>query len=154
MAQHDAIVRWSRNQDPFLQHDYSRVHSWHFDGGSEVRASASPAIVPPPHADPAAVDPEEAFVASLAACHMLFFLDLAARAGWVVDEYEDRASATLAKNDAGQRAITEVSLCPRTRFKGAAPDREALAELHSKAHSYCFLANSVNSRISITPVSG
>src|SRR5437868_578983 len=99
MSEHVVSVRWERDQEAaFTDHRYSRRHSWHFDGGAVVAGSSSPHVVPVPGSDPAAVDPEEAFVASISSCHMLWFLDLAARDGWVVDEYRDEASGLMARN--------------------------------------------------------
>ena len=78
MSLYTAEIVWERGEQVFTDGHYSRGHRWRFDGGAEVSASASPQIVPLPMSDGAAVDPEEAFVAALASCHMLFFLSLAA----------------------------------------------------------------------------
>ena len=144
MSAHTATIRWSASPgEEFARGQYSRAHSWLFDGGAVMPASASPTIVPAPWSDAAAVDPEEAFVASLASCHMLFFLDFARRAGVVVTGYEDAAEAVMAKGDDGRVRITVVTLRPRIVWGGAAPDAAALAALHEKAHHACFIANSV-----------
>ncbi len=152
MAQHSSTILWQRNDAAFTDHRYSRRHTWHFDGGAVVPGSSSPHVVPLPYSDAAAVDPEEAFVASLSSCHLLWFLDIAARAGWVVDSYRDEASGTLARNAEGQLAMTQVVLRPVVQF---APDRqpttEAFQALHHQAHAACFIANSVKTEVLCEP---
>ena len=148
MSNHTATIRWSASPgEEFGRGQYSRKHEWRFDGGAVVAASASPHIVPAPWSDAAAVDPEEAFVASLAACHMLFFLDFARRSGVVVTGYEDAAEAVMGKGDDGRVRITRVTLRPRIAWDGAAPDVAALAALHDKAHDACFIANSITAEV-------
>lgn len=145
MSRHVARITWNRDPDrePFVGGDYSRAHRWRFDGGLTVPASASPHIVPIPKSDPAAVDPEEAFVAALSSCHMLWFLSLAAERGFVVDAYEDDAEGTLGKDGDGRLAITRVMLRPRVTFGGdVRPGEEEVAGLHEGAHGRCFLARS------------
>ncbi len=153
MAQHTSTVLWQRDQTPFTDHRYSRRHTWHFDGGAVVNASSSPHVVPLPYSDPAGVDPEEAFVASLSSCHMLWFLDLAASAGWVVDRYRDEAVGVMARNAEGQVAMTRVTLRPAAQF---APERSPtpaeLQDLHHRAHASCFIANSVKTEVLCEPV--
>jgi organic hydroperoxide reductase OsmC/OhrA len=152
MSEHGASLRWERGDGEFVRQRYSRVHAWQFDGGAAVRASASPLVVRPPFSDPAGVDPEEAFVASLASCHLLWFLSLASDAGFVVDRYEDEASGTLAKNAEKKLAITQVVLRPRVIFSGdRRPSPDEISELHHQAHERCFIANSVRTEISIEP---
>lgn len=154
MAQHSTSILWQRDADAaFTDHRYSRAHTWSFDGGTTVPGSSSPHVVPLPYSDAAAVDPEEAFVASLSSCHMLWFLDIAARAGWVVDRYRDEATGTLARNDQGQQAMTEVVLRPAVQFApGKAPTAEALQAMHHRAHTSCFIANSVKTTVLCEPV--
>ena len=107
MSTHTATVRWAASPgEDYARGQYSRAHEWYFDGGEVVRASASPTIVPAPWSDAGAVDPDEAFVASLASCHMLFFLDFARRAGAVVSAYEDAADAVMGKGADGRMRIT------------------------------------------------
>ena len=150
MSTHTATIRWATSPgEEFGKGQYSRAHEWVFDGGAVVRASASPTIVPAPWSDAEAVDPEEAFVASLASCHMLFFLDFARRAGLVVTEYEDAADAVMAKGEDGKVRITKVTLRPRVGFAGEAPDAGALDALHHAAHEACFIANSVTCAVVI-----
>ena len=146
MAGHEATVAWTREGD-YAANKYARGHEWRFDGGAVVRGSSSPAVVPVPLSDPAGVDPEEALIASAAACHMLWFLDLARRAGFVVERYTDRATGTLGKDADGRMAITKIVLSPDIAFAGAAPDAAALEALHHQAHVHCFIANSLKSEI-------
>jgi len=149
MAHHHARITWQR--DPaatqFARGQYSRAHTWQFDGGLSVPASSSPVVVPLPWSDEKAVDPEEAFVASLASCHMLWFLSLAAKEGFTVDSYDDEAEGLMAQDAAGRLAITEVQLRPRVRFTGTPPSPERHAALHHAAHDACFIANSVRTEI-------
>ncbi len=152
MATYTAAIRWSRGAQPFTDNRYSRAHTWKFDGGTEVPASSSPHVVPRPMSADAAVDPEEAFVASLSSCHLLWFLSLAAKQGCVVDSYADDAEGVMAKDAAGRLAITRVTLRPLVRFSGARlPDQAALAALHHAAHAECFIAHSVRSEVVIEP---
>lgn len=153
MAEHTATITWTRGSDDFLDKRYHRAHTWQFDGGAVVPASSSPHVVPLPYSDAAAVDPEEAYVAALSSCHMLWFLDIASRAGWRVDHYRDAAVGTMARDDQGRLVITHVQLRPVTRFDAAhAPSAPVLADLHHQAHAACFLANSVKTRIDFAPV--
>ncbi len=148
MSTYTATIRWSRDGAAgFAKGQYSRAHEWAFDGGHVMPASASPHIVPAPWSDLAGVDPEEAFVASLSSCHMLFFLDFARRAGFVVDSYTDEAEGVLAKRDDGRMWMSRVILRPRIDWAGDAPDDAALADLHHKAHDACFIANSVTTEV-------
>ena len=150
---HTALIRWNAGDVDFLSRRYSRAHTWTFDGGVVVPASSSPYVVPVPMSDAGAVDPEEAFVAALSSCHMLWFLDIASRAGYAVQSYEDAADGHMGRNGAGKLVVDVVTLRPRTLFKGArAPDATALAALHHEAHAECFLANSVRCEIRCEPV--
>ena len=152
MAHHTATIRWQRGDADFLGRRYSRAHTMSFDGGAVVPGSSSPHVVPLPMSDASAVDPEEAFVAALASCHMLWFLDIAARAGFVVDSYEDAADGRMGRSAAGKLVVDLVTLRPRTRFAmGRAPDSAELARLHHVAHEECFLANSVRCEIRCEP---
>lgn len=148
MGVYTAVVYWQRQEEDFLSNRYSRAHRWLFDGGAEVLASPSPQVVPTPMSVEEYVDPEEAFVASLSSCHMLFFLHLCARAKFVVDEYRDEASGTLAKDERGKTAMTRVVLKPQIKFGGdRVPSRQELEGLHHEAHELCFIANSVTSEV-------
>jgi organic hydroperoxide reductase OsmC/OhrA len=148
MSEHQAGIRWQRNGAVFTDQRYSRAHRWTFDGGAEIAAAASPDVVAPALTDATAVDPEEAFVASIASCHMLWFLSLAAAAGVCVDSYEDNAVGVLAKVD-GRLAIRDVVLRPRLTFVGETPAAERIAALHEAAHERCFIAASVRCAIRI-----
>jgi organic hydroperoxide reductase OsmC/OhrA len=153
MHLYTAEVQWQRAEQAFTDNRYSRAHRWRFDGGAEVRASSSPLSVPEPMSDPAGVDPEEAFVASISSCHMLWFLGLAAKAKFRVDSYTDRAEGVMEKNAESRVAVTRVTLHPRVAFSGERkPSREELDGLHHKAHENCFIANSVKTEITCEPV--
>src|SRR5450432_3873436 len=150
MSEHSATIRWNRNDAVFRGGRYSRAHEWRFDGGTVVPASASPHVVPAPWSDAGAVDPEEAFVAALSSCHMLWFLSLAAAQGFVVDSYEDDAVGHMREIAPQRLAITQVILRPRVAFDSAMPaDSAQLDALHHAAHERCFLANSVKTQISV-----
>jgi len=153
MSSYTATIRWTRDPGTdFAKGQYSRAHSWEFDGGLTVPASPSPHIVPAPWNDPAGVDPEEAFVASLSSCHMLFFVDFARRAGFVVDSYVDEAEGVLDKRADGKMWMSRVTLRPRVEFSGAnPPTEEELADLHHRAHETCFIANSVTTEVTVEP---
>jgi organic hydroperoxide reductase OsmC/OhrA len=150
MSTYTATIRWSRDgAEGFAKGQYSRAHEWAFDGGPVMKASASPHVVPAPWSDAAGVDPEEAFVASLSSCHMLFFLDFARRAGLVIDDYVDEAEGELGKRSDGRIAMTRVTLHPRITWAGDPPDEAALADLHHRAHEACFIANSVTTEVRV-----
>ncbi|MBL8269961.1 OsmC family protein [Steroidobacter sp.] len=152
MAEYTATVSWQRLGAVFTDNKYSRAHEWRFDGGVVVPGSSSPHVVRVPLSDPAAVDPEEAFVASLSSCHMLFFLSFAAEAGFVVDSYEDAAVGVMGKNEAGRIAMTVVTLRPKVVFSGRAPGAEQLEQLHHRSHDECFIAASVKTDVRCEPV--
>lgn len=155
MSTHTVVVRWERGDAQFSDNRYSRAHTWRFDGGVTVAASASPHVVPVPLAVEAAVDPEEAFVAAIASCHMLWFLSRAARAGFVVDGYVDQAEGTMAVNTDGKQAITAVTLRPRVTFVGARrPSAVEHLALHEAAHAECFISNSVRTDVRVEPSDG
>jgi organic hydroperoxide reductase OsmC/OhrA len=151
MSEHTAVVEWVRGDQTFTDHQYSRAHDWRFDGGATVRGSSAPTSVAPPLSDPAAVDPEEALVAALSSCHMLFFLALVAKAGFVVDRYCDAAAATLGRDDRGRMSITEVVLRPAIDWVGEAPDAAKLEDLHHQAHRLCYIANSIRAEVRVEP---
>lgn len=144
-------IFWKKNFDePFLDNKYSRAHSWTFDGGIELAASSSPHVVPLPMSDESAVDPEEAFVASLSSCHLLWFLSIAVEKNYTVESYEDDAEGVLGKDEEGKLAMTKVTLKPKVNFGGEhLPSREQIDELHHLAHEKCFIANSVKTKITV-----
>ncbi len=142
-----ATVLWERGEELFTDNRYSRGHLWRFDEGVEVPASSSPLVVPN-YSVAAAVDPEEAFVASLSSCHMLFFLMFAARGGLRIDRYEDEATGEMAKNGSGKLFVAKVTLRPRVTISGdKRPSEAELAALHHKSHDECFIANSVKTEV-------
>ena len=148
MHSYIAKVFWERGDQTFTNDNYSRGHILEFDGGSVVPASASPTIVPLPQSIAENVDPEEAFVASLSSCHMLFFLAIAAEQGIVVDQYLDAATGHMAKDDRGRTAMTKVILRPEATYSGEKiPDRQAIEKIHHRAHDLCFIANSVRTEV-------
>jgi len=150
VSTYTATIRWSRiGEGDFAKGQYSRAHEWAFDGGLTVPASPSPHVVPAPWNDPKGVDPEEAFVASLSSCHMLFFIDFARRAGLVVDSYTDEAEGVLEKRADGRMWMSKVTLHPRIAWNGTPPDADAIGELHHKAHDACFIANSVTTKVTV-----
>ncbi|MFO1282659.1 MAG: OsmC family protein [Burkholderiales bacterium] len=153
MSTYTATTRWDRGDDDFLDRRYHRRHAIRFDGGVEIVASSSPQVVPVPMSDPSAVDPEEAFVASISSCHLLWFLSIAASRGFRVDRYEDRATGTMARDARGRLAIVRVVLAPDARFSGPrAPTRAEIQDMHERAHDECFIANSVRSEVVCEPV--
>ncbi len=144
MSHYTAVVRWERNAQPFLDQRYSRAHLWQFDGGTEVAASSSPGVIPLPMSRADAVDPEEAFVASLSSCHKLWFLSVAAKGKFIVDTYEDQAEGVMGRNVQGKLAMTRVTLHPLVLFSGPnLPDKAQVVALHHRAHAECFIASSV-----------
>lgn len=154
MAHHySAEVLWKRADQSFLDNRYSRRHLLRFDGGVEVPGSSSPLVVPLPWSDAAAVDPEEAFVASLSSCHMLWFLSLAAQQGFCVDRYRDQAEGVMARGADRRMAMTVVTLRPEAAFSGAPlPTPAQIEALHHRAHEECFIANSVKTEVRCEPV--
>jgi organic hydroperoxide reductase OsmC/OhrA len=150
MSEHKAIIRWARTGPDFSKGKYSREHSWTFDGGLTVPASPSPSVVPSPWSNAASVDPEEAFVASISSCHMLTFVWLASRAGFVVDSYEDEAVGAMSKNERGVAWVSTVKLRPHIVWSGdKLPTPADLDRLHHAAHEQCFIANSVKTEVII-----
>jgi organic hydroperoxide reductase OsmC/OhrA len=150
MHQYVATVNWQRGNEPFVDNRYSRAHAWTFDGGATVLASSSPLSVPLPMSVESHVDPEEALVAATSSCHMLFFLSLAARRGFVIESYTDQAIGVMEKNAQGKIAITLITLRPNIRFVGEPlPSAEEVAAIHHDAHEQCYIANSLNAEIKI-----
>jgi organic hydroperoxide reductase OsmC/OhrA len=150
MSTYTAELVWERGAQEFLTNKYSRRHMIRFDGGAEVLGSSSPSVVPPPGSDPAGVDPEEAFVASLSSCHMLWFLAIAAKRGFTIDRYEDHPVGTMERNAERRFAMSVVTLRPKIAFSGGkVPTAEELDQLHHKAHEECYIANSVKTEIRV-----
>jgi organic hydroperoxide reductase OsmC/OhrA len=152
MSSFGAEVIWTRKEtEIFTDRHYCRGHVWRFDGGEEVPASSSPHVVPLPYSLEENVDPEEAFVAALSSCHMLFFLHFASDAGLVIDHYADAARGEMKTID-GKTMITKVTLRPNVTYGGNPPSRSLEDELHHRAHEACFLANSVKTEVVTEPV--
>jgi organic hydroperoxide reductase OsmC/OhrA len=153
MSEHKATISWKRTSPDFLKGRYSREHTWTFDGGAAIPASPSPSVVPTPWSNPANVDPEEAFVASVSSCHMLTYLHLASRQGFQVDRYSDEAVGMMTKNEKGVPWLSSITLHPRITYSGerlpSAADEE---QLHNSAHEQCFIANSVKTNVSVQAI--
>lgn len=149
MAEYVAQVSWSRQTDEnFVDNCYSRAHKWSFDGGVTIPASSSPHIVPLPFSVETHVDPEEAFVASLSSCHMLFFLSIAAKRSFVVEHYNDEAVGRMETDARGRMSMTTVILRPQVLFVGEKqPTLEELEHMHHQSHQQCFIANSVKTNV-------
>jgi organic hydroperoxide reductase OsmC/OhrA len=150
MSEHRAIIRWKRTSPDFCAGRYSREHTWTFDGGLTVPASPSPSVVPAPYSNPAAVDPEEAFVAAVSSCHMLTFLFLAAKQGYKVESYQDEAVGVMTKNERGVPWVSSITLNVRIAYSGSKLPRRADEDrLHHAAHEQCFIANSIKTAIAV-----
>ncbi|MET1255271.1 OsmC family protein [Aliikangiella maris] len=149
MSEYFAKVAWARSPDEnYIDNQYSRGHQWFFDGGAVIQASSSPHVVPLPFSIPQNIDPEEAFIASLSSCHMLFFLSIAAKKKFVVDKYEDNAVGIMEKNKEGKIVMTKVILKPYVKFSGEnQPTLALLEKIHHQAHEQCFIANSVKTKV-------
>lgn len=156
MAEHKAMIRWALpagDGQAFLKGRFSRAHTWTFDGGLTVPASAAPSVIPAPFSDPAGVDPEEAYVAAIASCHMMSFLYVAMRAGFTVERYEDDAVGVMRKNEGGAIWVGAVTLRPRIAFGGSRhPTPAEVDRLHQRAHEECFIANSVKTAVTVEPI--
>ena len=149
MSEYFAKVNWERKPtEVYIDNKYSRGHEWTFDGGITVKASSSPHIVPLPYSVEENVDPEEAFIATLSSCHMLFFLSIAAKNKYIVDSYVDNAVGVMKKGRDGKISMTKVTLKPYVQFSGEkTPTLDQLEVMHHQSHEQCFLANSVKTEI-------
>ena len=149
MSCYFAKINWVRdNNESYIDNKYSRGHEWIFDGGVVIQASSSPHVVPLPYSVEENVDPEEAFVASLSSCHMLFFLSIAAKRKYVVDSYIDNAVGIMGKDSEGNMSMTKVTLRPYVEFSGdKKPTIAQLEKIHHQSHQQCFIANSVKTEI-------
>jgi organic hydroperoxide reductase OsmC/OhrA len=146
MSEHKVTLSWNRGEAPFEYQKYPRNHTWKFDGGQEMQATAAPAYL----GDPKNVDPEEAFVAALSSCHMLTLLAIACKQKFVLDEYVDEAVGHMEKNAEGKMAITRVTLKPKITWSGEKqPSAQELEKLHHAAHDNCFIANSVKCEVNV-----
>ena len=152
MSTYTATIAWKRNADVYTDGKYSRAHNIAFDGGVTMPGSSSPHVVPLPMSKAEAVDPEEMLVASLSACHMLFFLDFARRGSFVIDSYVDKAEGVVGKDERGKIAVTKVTLKPHVEWSGdKRPTAEDIETLHHKSHEACFIANSFRGEVVIEP---
>lgn len=153
MHTYEATVSWNRGDQGFVDNRYSRAHEWAFDGGLRIPASSSPSIVPLPMSMAANVDPEEALVAATSSCHMLFFLSIAAKRGFVVDGYVDSAIGMMAKDSDGKAAITRIILRPKIVFSGERqPAPDELEAMHHESHDQCYIANSIKADVVVESV--
>jgi organic hydroperoxide reductase OsmC/OhrA len=153
MQQFEAQIHWQRGSQAFSDNRYSRAHQWQFDGGLQVPCSSSPLSVPLPMSDAGAIDPEEALVAALSSCHMLFFLSFAAQRGLIVDAYRDDAVGVMDRNAAGKKALTLITLRPAIAFGGERqPGRAEIEAIHHDAHEQCYIANSIRADVVIEGV--
>ena len=154
-SEYTAKIVWVRKPDEiYTDRKYSRAHQWEFDGGVTVSASPSPHVVPAPMSSETSVDPEEAFVASLSSCHMLFFLEFAAIKRFVIDQYVDNAIGIMSENSEGKTAMTKITLRPKATFSGdKLPTFEQIEQLHHRAHEHCFIANSIKTEVVIEVLS-
>jgi len=149
MSEYTAKILWQKNvEEAFIDNKYSRGHQWEFDGGSIIEASSSPHIVPLPYSVEENVDPEEAFIASISSCHLLFFLQIAAKRKFIIEEYIDQTVGIMEQDEQGKTSMTKVILRPHVKFSGERqPTLEQLEKMHHLAHEQCFIANSVKSEI-------
>jgi organic hydroperoxide reductase OsmC/OhrA len=152
MTEIQSTIVWERGAAHFIDGRYSRAHSWTFDGGAVVPASSSPNIVPLPFSIESAVDPEEAFVASLSSCHMLWFLSIAAKQGLRVKFYRDVAVGEMGHNEHNKLVISLVRLRPEILWNGEPPADSVIIEMHHDAHDECFIANSVRTKVLTEPI--
>ncbi|HEX5132552.1 MAG TPA: OsmC family protein [Candidatus Krumholzibacteria bacterium] len=146
MTEHRARIHWVKESASFDYKEYNREHTWTFKNGTVVHAAAAPRFL----GSEECVDPEEAFVASIASCHMLTFLALCSRKNIVVEKYDDDAVGVLEPNENKKLAITRVVLRPRITFApGHQPSSAELQHVHDRAHEECFIANSVLTRVTV-----
>jgi organic hydroperoxide reductase OsmC/OhrA len=148
MSEHHASIVWQRTSADFTYDTYNRAHEVRYKSGAIlVPSSSAPAF----KGDVDRVDPEEAFVASLSACHMLTFLAICARKRITVDSYEDHAVGFLEK-DGAKLWMTRVILKPHVKFAvGTQVDAKLIDEIHRKSHEECFIANSVKTDVTVAP---
>ena len=149
MHTYTAKISWkSDSPDTFTKNRYTRGHTWSFDGGIEVPASSSPLAVRVPFSIEAAVDPEEALVASASSCHMLTFLWVAAKKGFAIDSYDDDAVGEMTTSDDGKEWISKITLEPKIEWSGdMLPTSDEIAGMHHEAHEGCYIANSIKAEI-------
>jgi len=148
MSEHTARLSWSRHGHDFTYETYSRDHALTFENGQRSLASSAPGYV----GNPEALNPETLLVGALVSCHMLTFLAVCAKRGFVVEHYDDAASGLLAKNAEGKMAITRITLRPKVVFSGEKrPSPDELAKLHERAHANCFIGSSIRAEVVVEP---
>ncbi|WP_434984303.1 OsmC family protein [Vreelandella zhaodongensis] len=149
MSVHEAAIHWQHAPHATEPNTYSRNHSVSLNGQQEVAVSASVEF----KGDPDCADPEQLLISAVSSCHMLFFLAIAEMQGFQVESYQDDPKGYLERNDKKGMAITRIELSPRITFGGdKVPDEEAINKMHSKAHSSCFIRNSVTAEVTINAV--
>ncbi|MFS8084047.1 MAG: OsmC family protein [Acidobacteriota bacterium] len=141
-------VRWTGNTGAGTSsfRGYKRDHEVSVSGKPPIPASSDPNF----RGDKARYNPEELLVASLSACHMLWYLHLCSESGIVVTNYHDEATGAMVETDDGGGHFTEVTLRPAVKVAGGA-DVELARRLHDRAHHLCFIANSVNFPVHCEP---
>jgi organic hydroperoxide reductase OsmC/OhrA len=143
---------WERGEQKFTDNLYSRKHILRFDGGISIAGSSSPLVVPVPFSEPNAIDPEESLVSAISSCHMLWFLSIAAKNGFIVDSYHDTAIGIMKPNERKKYWVSSVTLQPKVIFSGTEiPNSEKISQMHHEAHDECFIANSVKTDIQVNP---
>jgi organic hydroperoxide reductase OsmC/OhrA len=145
MTEHGASMSWRREGEVFDYASFDRRHQIAFGDGRVALAGDAGRDY---GGQSEAPDPEALFAASLAACHMLSFLAVAARMRIVVDAYADAPVAIVDEDADGRLAVTRVVLKPRVGFAAeVAPEK--LAQLHALAHRNCFVARAVSCEVVI-----
>lgn len=137
MAKYIFKIRWEKLPDGH------ESYVWQFDNGVILKADRTAAMIP------GLMEPEAAFVASLASCHMLSFMAAAAKRGLSVVRYYDTATGALEKNRAGRIAMTRILLQPQVEFSSDEVDQALLNEIQQAAHEKCFIANSISAQVQI-----
>ena len=146
MSEYQVSLKWESDSEDFSYKKYTRTHEWTFGGGTRVKASAAPEYL----GKTELVNPEEAFAASLASCHLLTFLAIASYKNFQVESYNDEITAVVAKNENHKLAVTKVILRPKVKFNGdKSPEKAELKKMHDKAHEECFISNSVSTEVVI-----
>ncbi|WP_133406049.1 OsmC family protein [Parashewanella tropica] len=139
-----ASIDWLRQESN--QGEFSRDHKIEFGSGQIVDASSAPEY----KGNMEMVNPEESLLAALSSCHMLTFLAIAHLKRLPVKSYQDNAQAILGKLETGKLAVTEMILEPEVTFvEGIEVNEETIQKMHDKAHANCFIANSINSKVTV-----
>ncbi|RIA47638.1 OsmC family protein [Dichotomicrobium thermohalophilum] len=150
MSELSIELHWQRTEPELKTGKYSNAHTVEYNDSHDVRVDAAPDW----GGDPGHTNPEQALASALSSCHMMTFLALAAKAGWPVASYRDRAVAHLGKNTMGQMSVTRIDLHPVVRFDtGFTVDPAELEQMQDRAHRYCFIANTLADGVEINIVS-